>query len=47
VGSQIKKPQLAVLPIPMAAPSKARVCGCSLAGIAVSNPAGGMAVRLF
>ena len=30
----------------MAARSKARVCGCSLAGITVSNPAGGMDVCL-
>jgi len=28
-------------PIPVAAPSKASVCGRSLAGIAGSNPAGG------
>ena len=29
-------------PIPVTARSKARVCGCSLAGISGSNPAGGM-----
>ena len=33
-------------PIPVVAPSKARVCGRSLAGIASSNPAGGMDVSL-
>jgi hypothetical protein len=33
-------------PIPVAARSKAWVCGRSLAGIAVSNPAGGMDVCL-
>ena len=32
------------LPMPVAARSKARVCGCSLAGITGSNPAGGMDV---
>ena len=32
------------LPIPLAARSEAWVCGRSLAGIAVSNPAGGMDV---
>ena len=31
-------------PIPVSAQSKAMVCGCSLAGIVVSNPAGGMDV---
>jgi hypothetical protein len=35
------------LPIPVAAGSKACVCGCSLAGIADSNPAGGMDIWLF
>ena len=32
------------LPIPVAERSKARVCGRSLAGVAGSNPAGGMDV---
>jgi hypothetical protein len=32
------------LSIPVAERSKASVCGCSLAGIAGSNPAGGMDV---
>jgi len=32
------------LPIPVAAPFKAWVCGRSLAGIAGSNPVGGMVV---
>jgi hypothetical protein len=31
----------------MAARAKARICCCSLAGITVSNPAGGMDVCLF
>ena len=35
------------LPIPVAERSKARVCGTSLAGIAGSNPAGGMDVCLL
>jgi len=34
-------------PIPVAAPSKAWVCGCSLAGIAGSNPSGIMDVCLL
>ena len=34
-------------PIPMAARSKARVCGRSLPGIAGSNPTGGMDVCLL
>jgi len=34
-------------PIPVSARSKVRVCGRSLAGIAVSNPAGGMDVSLL
>jgi hypothetical protein len=33
-------------PIPVTAPSKASVCGRSLAGIVCSNPAGGMDVCL-
>jgi len=33
--------------VPMAERSKARVCGRSLAGIAASNPAGGMDVSLL
>ena len=32
------------MPIPFAEQSKARVCGRSLAGVAGSNPAGGMNV---
>jgi hypothetical protein len=35
------------MPIPEAAPSKAWVYGLSLAGIAGSNPAGGMDVCLL
>jgi hypothetical protein len=35
------------LPIPVAAQSKAWVCGLSLAGIVGLNPAGGMDVCLF
>ena len=34
-------------PIPVAARSKALVCGCSLAGIECSNPAGNMNVSVF
>jgi hypothetical protein len=34
-------------PIPLAAPSQACVCGCSLAGIAGSNPAGCMGICLL
>jgi hypothetical protein len=34
-------------PIPLAEWSKARVCGRSLAGIEVSNPAGGIDACLF
>ena len=34
-------------PIPLAARSKAWVCDCSLAGIAGSNPTGGMRVCLL
>ena len=34
------------MPVPMAAPSEAWVCGGSLAEIAGSNPAGGMDVSL-
>ena len=34
-------------PIPVAVRSKAYVCNCSIAGIAGSNPAENMAVRLF
>jgi hypothetical protein len=37
--------ELAQLDFPVAARSKAWVCGRSLAGIAGWNPAGGMAVR--
>ena len=33
-------------PVPVSARSKARDCGRSLAGIAVSNPAGGMDISL-
>ena len=33
--------------LPVAEQSKVRVCGCSLAGIAGSNPAGGMDVCLL
>ena len=36
-----------LLPIAVAARSKAWVCGCSLARIAGSNPAGGMDVCLL
>jgi hypothetical protein len=39
--------QCSVLPIPVAAQSKAWVCGLSLAGIAGSNPAGSMNVCLL
>jgi hypothetical protein len=35
------------VPIPLAARSKAWVCGCSLAGIAGSNPAMGIDVCLL
>jgi hypothetical protein len=35
------------LPIPVAARSKTWVCGCSLAGIVGSNPAGGIYVCLL
>jgi hypothetical protein len=35
------------VPIPVATRSKSRVCGCSLAGIAGSNPARGMDVCLL
>jgi hypothetical protein len=35
---------MSFLPIPVAARSKAWVCGLSLAGIAGSNPSGGMGV---
>jgi hypothetical protein len=35
------------LPIPVAAPSNAWLCGGSLAGIVGSNPAGGMDVCLL
>jgi len=35
------------MPIPVAAPSKAWVCGRSLAGIVGSNPAGGLDVCLL
>jgi hypothetical protein len=34
-------------PVPVAVCSKALVCGCSVAGIAGSNPADGMDVRLL
>jgi hypothetical protein len=34
------------MPTPVAAPSKAWVCGRSLAGIMGSNPAGGVDARL-
>jgi hypothetical protein len=34
-------------PIPVAAPSKAWVCGLTLAGIVDANPAGGMGVCLL
>ena len=36
-----------IQPIPVAARSRARVCGGALAGIVVSNPAGGMDVYIF
>ena len=35
------------MPIPVAAPSKALVCGHSLTGIVGSNPAGGMDICLL
>ena len=35
------------MPIPVAERSKAKICGCLTAGIAGSNPAEGMAVRLL
>jgi hypothetical protein len=35
------------LPVPVAARSKALVCGCSIAGIVGSNTAGGMDVYLL
>jgi hypothetical protein len=35
------------VPIPVAARSKAWVCGCSLAGIVGSNPAGGLKLCLL
>jgi hypothetical protein len=34
------------MPIPVAVHSKSLVCGCLLAGIMVSNPAGGLDVSL-
>ena len=40
-------PKLTVTPVPLAARSKAWVCGRSLAEIAGSNPAGGMGVCLL
>ena len=35
------------MPIPVADGSKARVCGQSFAGVAVSNPAGGIGVCVW
>ena len=35
------------MPIPVAVPSKKWVCGRSLAGIAGSNPAGDMNIRIL
>jgi hypothetical protein len=40
-------PRINILPTPVAALSKAWVCGRSLAGIAGSNPAGGMDAYLI
>ena len=39
--------QIQIWPIPVTARSKAWVCGCSLAGILGSNPAGDMNIYLF
>jgi len=39
-------PKLSCLSVPVAAQSKARFCSCLLVGIAGSNPAGVMDVRL-
>ena len=44
---KIKKGKYGRKPIPVAERSKAKVCGCSLAAIAGSNPAGGMIVCLL
>ena len=41
------QPMYTLMPAPVVARSKACVCGCSLAGIAGSNPAGGTDVRLL
>ena len=49
-ASQVHYIRLHIQPhisVPVAARSKAWVCGCSLVGNAVSNPAGGMDVCLF
>jgi len=41
------QPMYTLTPTPLVARSKACDCGCSLAGIAGSNPAGGTDVRLL
>ena len=42
IGYGLDGPRIQSLAIPVAERSKARVCGRSLAGVAGSNPAGGM-----
>jgi len=47
MGEQELVPLVLHLPLPVAARSKARVCGHSLPGFVGSNPAGGMKVCLL